>query len=316
LIHLLTLNPALDFFFKVQKPRQGKIGLSQHSYVEAGGKALNIARFMKKWGIPRVVWLGAGGGKHPSNRLYRNLLEEEGLTARFLESDVPVRSNLVVNSGQGAAKYNHPGFRLKGKILEPMIRKVRPGDFLILTGRLPLGLSVDFYKKALRRFGRRGVFCFLDTSGKPLANALRGRPWFFKVNLFEISQALNLKISNVQQVSGIVETVFLARGLNFGVITDGARGAIVWKNRKIFRVVSHVRKPKGLVVGAGDAFLAGFLKGLCEKKSLEDCARLGAAAGAVVAKYGIQGFNPRLVSKQLKKVCVKNMKPLKTINSD
>jgi 1-phosphofructokinase family hexose kinase len=306
MLHLVTLNPALDFFFRVQKPHQGKIGLSSYSFLEAGGKALNIARFMKKWGIPRAVWLGAGGGKHPSNRFLRTLLDVEGLSASFLDSHAPVRSNLVIENEQGAAKYNHPGFPLKGRILDPLMRKLHPGDFLVLTGRLPLGMNDSFYAQALRDSHKKGVRCILDTSGKALAIALKARPWFLKVNLFEISQALNRKIRGIRQVPVLVKSIFLPRGLNFGAITDGASGAVVWKGREIFHVVSTVRKPRTLVVGAGDAFLAGILKGLLEKKNLEACARLAAVCGAVVAQHGIQGFNPRLISKRIEKVkCVR-----------
>jgi 1-phosphofructokinase len=305
LIHLVTLNPALDFFFQVQMPRQGKIGLSKLTHMEAGGKALNIARFMKKWGIPRVLWLGAGGGKHPSNRIYRILLEGERLTARFLDSQAPVRSNLVVENGRVAFKYNHPGFPLERKILKPLLRKVLPGDYLVFTGRLPLRWDDFFYASAIRRFQRKGVLCLLDASGKALANALKAAPWFLKVNLFEMAQALNRKVRDIQQVPPLIKNIFLPRGLNFGAITDGAHGAIVWKNREILRVISHVQKTRSLVVGAGDAFLAGFLKGIRDKKCLETCARLGAAAGAVVARHGIQGFDPRLVSRQLNRVQIK-----------
>jgi 1-phosphofructokinase len=302
LIHLVTLNPALDFFFQVQKPPQGKIGISQHSCVEAGGKALNIARFMKKWGIPRAVWLGAGGGKHVSNRLFRILLEDEGLVVRFLDFQAPVRSNLVIESGQNAAKYNHSGFPLKGKILETLDRKIHSEDFLILTGRLPLGLGDSFYARVIRYFGRKGVRCVLDASGKALADALKSRPWFLKVNIFEISEALKRKIMDIRQVPALIKSTLRPKGLSFGAITDGARGAIVWNDHLIFRAYCHRAKPNGLVIGAGDAFLAGFLKGVRDKLSLEACARLAAAAGAVVARRGIHGFNPRLVSEQLKKV--------------
>jgi len=300
MIHLVTLNPALDFFFKVQKPLQGKIGIVKDADMEAGGKALNIARFLKKWGIPQVAWLGTGGGKHPTHRLYRILLEREGLSARFLSTQVPVRSNVVFEINKGSSKYNHPGFFLRGKILEPLVRRVRPGDLLVLTGRLPLGLDPSFYAKAIRLFSRKGAHCLLDTSGKALEKALKARPWFLKVNLFELSEALGRKIRSLKEVPGLVKALLLPKGLNFGAITHGAQGAVVWKDQEIVWVkpVSKIRSP--LVVGAGDAFLAGFLKGIYEKKNLETCARLACAAGAVVAMKGIQGFDPGLVTKQLK----------------
>ena len=304
MIHLVTLNPALDFFFKVKKPLKGKIGHVQDARMEAGGKALNIARFLKKWGIPHVTWLGTGGGDHPTQRLYRILLEQEGLSARFLSSQSPVRSNMVIENDRESSKYNHSGYPVKGKILEPLSKAVRTGDFLVLTGSLPQGLNPSFYAKTISAFKKRGVQVLLDTSGKALEQTLKSNPWFLKVNLFEMSDALGLKILDLKEVPGMVKHLFLPRGLNFGAITHGAHGAVVWKDREIFWVKPVSGIKSRLVVGAGDAFLAGFIKGLKEKKSLEDCARLACAAGSVVAMKGIQGFQPGLVSKQMKNIRV------------
>jgi fructose-1-phosphate kinase PfkB-like protein len=51
-----------------------------------------------------------------------------------------------------------------------------------------------------------------------------------------------------------------------------------------------------VVVGAGDAFLAGYLKAWRDHASLTERARWAVASGACVAKDGIDGFDPRLVA--------------------
>src|SRR5271156_253337 len=112
MIHLVTLNPALDLSLRVEEPKNGKIGLMVASRVEAGGKALNVARFLRKWRIRPETWLGTGGESGPTHLLYRSLLEEEVLTANFLGGTAPVRINAVVQTKKKSVKYNHPGFEL------------------------------------------------------------------------------------------------------------------------------------------------------------------------------------------------------------
>src|SRR5258708_8326581 len=90
MIHLVTLNPALDLSLQLEEPSRGKIGNLLQAKVEAGGKALNIARFLKKWGIRPVTWLGTGGENHPTHVLYRSLLHKEGLAVRFLGAEAPI----------------------------------------------------------------------------------------------------------------------------------------------------------------------------------------------------------------------------------
>ncbi|HXL73009.1 MAG TPA: hypothetical protein VN963_05220, partial [bacterium] len=110
MIHLVTLNPALDLFFDLEKPSFGKIGKVINAKVEPGGKALNVARFLKKFKTPSAVWLGTGGGLDPTHVLYRALLAQEKLKVFFLSQKTPIRFNLVTRMNREAHKYNHPGF--------------------------------------------------------------------------------------------------------------------------------------------------------------------------------------------------------------
>src|ERR1051326_2028904 len=105
MIHLVTLNPALDCFYQVEEPVTGKIGKVWEARMEAGGKAVNVARFLNKWKSPAATWLGTGGGTHSTHVLYRSLLREEGLQARFLSDQAPIRLNLVIQDQKKSKKY-------------------------------------------------------------------------------------------------------------------------------------------------------------------------------------------------------------------
>ena len=74
-----------------------------------------------------------------------------------------------------------------------------------------------------------------------------------------------------------------AAGVRYIAVKDGGNGA--WaadETETVFvpPVPCRCIDP----VGAGDAFNAGFLAGLLEKKPLADCAKMGAAAGAMATE--------------------------------
>jgi 1-phosphofructokinase len=290
MIHLVGLNPALDFFFKVRGSSAGKIGEVIESNVTAGGKALNIARFLKKWGCKSITWLGTGGGKEPTHLLYRALLQEEHLKARFLSDKAPIRSNIIFNRNNEIQKYNHPGFETDLTSFSKLQFSLRKNDLLVLTGRLPHGMNSALYAAWVRAFKRKGIRTVIDTSGEALSEVLKAKPWFFKVNLFELSQALGRKISELSKVP------FFQIRVGHGAVTDGPNGAIVWDEKEVYRVKYRGKIKTGFVVGAGDGFLAGYIKGLEVKKSLKGRALLACAAGTLVAQKGIDGFDSKLAS--------------------
>ena len=302
MIHLVTLNPALDLELHLRDPKRGKIGEVLESNVQPGGKALNVARFLKKLKVPYAVWLGTGGGAHPTHVLFQALLKKEGLAVRFLSSKTPVRWNVVVGNGNKKLKYNHPGFELDLADFAKLDQSVRKGDFLVLTGRLPQGMNPSLYGAWVKAYGRKGVRVIVDVSGKPLLEALKARPWFLKVNLQELSEALGKRIPGLSAVPALKHGLLAQMGLLRGAVTDGSNGAIVWDEKETLLVKYTGKRVKGFVVGAGDGFLAGYLKGAQQNKNLQDRAGLACATATTIARTGIMHFEPRLASKLLQSV--------------
>ena len=308
MIHLVSLNPALDLTFRVKKDRENKIGTIDNSNLEAGGKALNLSRFFSRMGVPSTTWLGTGGGEDPTHLLYRALLKRERLQARFLSQKAPIRFNLVLEKDGKAEKFNHPGFELDLTSFGQLYRSVGRKDLLVLTGRLPQGMNPALYGSWVKAFCHKDVRVAVDTSGKPLEWALKTAPWFFKVNLYELSETLKIKVTSLAQVPRILKSRFLPHGLIHGAVTDGPKGAIVWENSLVYSVRPPKVRTQKLVVGAGDAFLAGYLAACNQGKDLKGRARWACAAGTVVASNGIMGFKVKDMTRNVKRVKVEKVK--------
>jgi|GEM_PF-1144781 len=300
MIHLFSPAPALDLEAVVRPPVSGKIGaLGQWSF-SPGGKAVNLARFLRAWKMNGRLTLGSGGGTDPSHVLYAALLRREGLRASYVDPVAPIRLNLVTHQPESSSKYNHSGFPLSAKSLATYERetlaRLKRGDTWVLAGRVPFGASLERVPAWVKRLERQGVRCVVDTSGLLLKALLKASPSFLKVNLHEIGEALGREIDSLEDLLAMLPSL-QSRGLRHGAVTDGDRGALLWDGAEIaLALPPKVRASSRVVVGAGDAFLAGYLKAWRDHASLTERARWAVASGACVAKDGIDGFDPRLVA--------------------
>lgn len=84
------------------------------------------------------------------------------------------------------------------------------------------------------------------------------------------------------QIKKSVRQLFKSQALEMIVLKRGKAGARIYTNSEVIETPAfQIREVDP--TGAGDSFDAGFLCGLLEKKSLQECGELAAAAGALTA---------------------------------
>jgi sugar/nucleoside kinase (ribokinase family) len=89
-------------------------------------------------------------------------------------------------------------------------------------------------------------------------------------------------LSGVTGIEPSVRKLFQGRNLELIVLKRGRSGAVVHTRTGAMEIPAYVVKEVD-PTGAGDSFDAGFLCGLLENRSLEECGRIAAAAGALNA---------------------------------
>jgi sugar/nucleoside kinase (ribokinase family) len=85
-------------------------------------------------------------------------------------------------------------------------------------------------------------------------------------------------------LAGVEENIlfFQGRGVKCPVLTMGAEGSMIAKGDARIHVPVYDIEVVD-TTGCGDAYTAGFIAGLADNRSLEDCAHLGTAAASLVA---------------------------------
>ena len=176
-----------------------------------------------------------------------------------------------------------PDYRSGGRRFPEIVKE---SDVVTISGSVPKGMSKDIYGKMIRFLKADGKKVILDTSGELLKHAIKELPTLVKPNQDEIEQLFDTKINIMEDTVTYAKKIY-EMGIPYVVISLGGDGALLVCKDGIFQG----RPPKIEVVntvGAGDSFIAGFLYGILNGKSIDECLKKGAEVAASV----VQVFEP------------------------
>jgi len=148
-----------------------------------------------------------------------------------------------------------------------------------------------------------GIKTVLDTTGEPeekdldtFSKVLKYTDYF----LPSLREALRLTGKSSAEEAA---KRFAQIGVSYVVIKLGDQGSLLYENGKFIRIPAYATKVVD-TTGAGDAFVAGFLKGLTSEYSLVKCVALGNALGSLtVEQVGASGhqFNKEEIERRMQR---------------
>jgi 1-phosphofructokinase/tagatose 6-phosphate kinase len=313
MILTVTLNAAIDRTLAVPNFHVGRRHRAVEQTAVAGGKGVNVARALKALGRPVLATGTAGGG---TGARIIELLDDEGITNDFVRiGDESRMSTAVIDPTDGVTtEINERGPALTGTERERAVERVlylaQGAQIVVLCGSLPRGVSVELYGQLVEELRRLGVTTVLDTEGEPLRVGTRSGPALVTPNLTEAEELVGHEFADDEdQLNGVREIV--AMGARDAVITYEAGCVALLGGDSAERVAYRVTiEPREAMspIGAGDAFLAGYVAGLYEHRSAEDCLRFATACGAESVRHvGAGVIDPREVERLLPEVTVERL---------
>jgi tagatose 6-phosphate kinase len=281
MILCLTPNPAIDRTMYLDGLVVGEVHRAGKTLVAAGGKGLNAARAIRTLGGDPLC-MGFLGGHAGS--LLAELAQREGLRGCWTQTKNETRTCVIlVQPDQDATVINELGTAVDldecKSLVSDVWGKSTEASQVCVSGSLPPGFVLDQFESMLMGLIARRKTVWVDTSGAALKTALGVRGINVKVNALELGEALNVKISNVEEAL-TVGWELCKSGMERAVVTLGKQGAVLvsadgsWVAQSPeIQVVSSV--------GSGDAFLGGlafaFSKGFAPDLALRHAVATGAA---------------------------------------
>ena len=315
MIVTVTLNAALDRTLEVPNFQRGQRHRASKSLTLAGGKGINVARALKRMGVP-VVATGLAGGR--TGTLIVEELTAEAILNDFVRIGGESRtSTAVVDTTSGSySEINEWGPHVEPAELEILLEKLHylanGADYIVFAGTLPRGVENGFYAEAIRDLKRRGVQTVLDSEGEPLRLGTEAEPFLVSPNQPEAEGLVGQELNDDEDFMMALD-VIVERGAQNVLITQEAGCVARFREeRRIRRFRARAPRLEALsAVGAGDTLLAGLIAARLEGRTTEDALRAAVAAGAVsTLQVGAGRFEPRDVARLAAEVQIEELEPV------
>jgi 1-phosphofructokinase len=288
MIVTLTPNPALDRTVLIDSLVRGEVHRAHAVRVEAAGKGVNVTRALCSHGVASVAVLPVGGR---SGTWYLDALTADGVAVAPVMVEGALRTNVAIVEPDGTTtKINEPGPDLgpdeQDALFAEVSARLQAGaSWVVGCGSLPPGADSDLYRRLIGLARDYGVRCAIDSSHAPFLQAISSRPHLIKPNLDELEELVGRGLDTLDAVRTAAREL-VTGGIETVLISLGARGALLVQQDAVAHAQAAVERPLS-TVGAGDAFLAGYLSAV--DSSPEKALATGVAWGsAAVALPGTQ----------------------------
>ncbi len=315
MIVTVTLNAAIDRTLTVPSFQLGQRHRASQGLTLAGGKGINIARALKRLGLP-VVATGLVGGR-TGTRVVEELTAEAILNDFVRIADESRTSTAVVDPTSSTyTEINEWGPAVLESELEMLLEKLaylsRGADFVVFAGTLPRGVADGFYADAIRELNRTGVRTVLDSEGEPLRLGVEAEPFLVSPNQEEAEGLVGQEFSEPEDFRMALETIAEQGARN--VLIKGETGCFALLREERHARLLHALTPRleaVSAVGAGDVLLAGFIAARLEDRPLEEALQIAVATGAAsILEVGAGRFDPREAARLVATVHVDELEPV------
>ena len=282
MIITITLNAALDRTLRIEQPLVvGKLNRAVSSYLEPGGKGINVSRAVKALGGDSVA-LGFSAGTN--GRMMKDMLTSADIHHDFVDVSGQMRVNTQIIDAQGGhTEVNEPGNKLEDadflRLLDRMDNYLDKGNIFVLAGSTPPGFSMQNYRKLCQTIKKRGCRLIIDAQGELLLEALQCEPDVVKPNIFELAEAVGDKPSTDPEVVLVSARKMLDMGAGTVCVSMSQEGAVfVSKSEdEALYVNTNPRIYDEGAVGTGDAMVGAIANSMNKGLRFDEMARFAVA---------------------------------------
>ena len=298
MIVTVTLNAAMDRTLSVPNFQLGQRHRASLGFASAGGKGINVARALKRLGVP-VVCTGLAGGRTGS--LIVDDLAGEGILNDFVRIREESRTSVAVLDPvvNVSTEINEWGPEIHEDELELLKEKLaylsQRAEFVVLAGSLPRGVDPGFYGDLIREANRRHTLTVLDADGEPLRLGVAAEPYLVSPNAGEAEALVGHEFNDDDDRVAALDEIAALGARNVLITDETGCYALLREERDEHRIRGIAPRLDAVArIGSGDVLLAAFLAARVAGRSVEEAVRSAVATGAAsVLEAGAGRFEPR-----------------------
>ena len=278
----ITLNPAFDLHYYMDKFEAKKENYVTTAAIDAGGKGVNISRALKVNGIDNTAYVIFG---KENAAQFESEMKKDKIDFVPLYTEGRIRENITIHPvADKETRISLDNFSVTPELLsklEDMLLNVIDVDTLVsFSGRIPKGVTKEDVIGFLVSLKNKGAKLAVDSNSLTPEDLIRIYPWFIKPNEQEIAAFVGKELDE-PEVAVEVAAELVARGLSEEVmISMGARGS-VWSDGQNKAIVAAPDKGKPLsTIGAGDSTVAGYMAATARGLGIEEALKLASSFGS------------------------------------
>lgn len=286
MIYALSLNPCLDKTAAVPCFSLDAPNRIQVERLDLGGKGVNVARVLLE-----MAGEGLLMGFDYAGEPVKTAMEKEHIPAWLLPVSGDLRVNMKLRDLETGhtIEINERGAEVSEaqlqQLMDELLRRCRPGDWVSLSGSLPPGAKADTYAILCRSLREKGCFVAVDCDGPALMAALERGPSLLKPNAQEFFALTGVQASDLPAALAACRKLH-AKGIQMICLSRGEEGAVLSTAEGAWECPAADVPALG-VQGAGDSMLAGLLIALSRGYDAPKALRYATAvAGASVMRPG------------------------------
>jgi sugar/nucleoside kinase (ribokinase family) len=280
-------------------PERGRLALVERMELHTGGCAANTGAALARLGVDTAI-IGKVGNDGFGDFIVRRLAEQGADTRGVVHDAVTATSaTMVMVHSDGERSFVHYyGTNATLSLADVDMDLALASPILHVAGTLLMpAMDGEPVAQLLSRAKEAGITTALDTawdtSGQWMELVGLSLPY---VDYFLPSmEEARMLADGIESVESIADC-FLERGVGVVALKMGEAGCFVASRDGTRFRVPAMQVTAVDALGAGDAFVAGFLLGLVQKRDLMTCARLGNVVGgccvsALGATTGVRDFD-------------------------
>ncbi|MDQ3865739.1 MAG: 1-phosphofructokinase family hexose kinase [Actinomycetota bacterium] len=315
MIVTVTLNTAMDRTLLVPNFQLGQRHRATLALTSAGGKGLNVARALRRLGVP-VVATGLVGGRNATEIVAD--LTNGSILNDFVRIREESRTSLALLDplADQYTEVNEWGPEVGEDELEALRQKLgyltQGAEFVVFAGSLPRGVEPGFYAESIREMNRRQVLTVLDAEGDALRLGVQAEPYLVSPNVREAESLVGHEFNDEDDLAAGLDEIAALGARNVLITLETGCYALL-RDGETHRVrAASPRLEPVSTIGAGDTLLAGFLAARISGRSIEESVRSAVAAGAAsVLEAGPGRFDPREAARLSALVSVEPLDPVR-----
>lgn len=273
----VTLNPAIDETVFLERLRPGAVNRATWHHRQPGGKGVNVSSMLGGYGIASIA---TGFLGRENARLFDELFAKGMVRDEFIRIDGETRTGIKIvdQSTRETTDINFAGappmMADLDQLSEKLLELSSPQTWFVIAGRLPDGVSLEFFGDLLGLLKQGGAKIAVDTSGEALKMAIEYGVDMIKPNHHELEEILSCPLPDFASRANAAFRIQREK-VPHVIVSLGADGALCVSPDAVLMVEAP---PVSVVstVGAGDSLLAGYLAGIVTGCQPADCAKLAA----------------------------------------